>query len=321
MLYGNPISLAALALLTFTCVVPADFQTAGVPTVNGIVTASAFGGFNGAAPGSFIEIYGSSLAGTARGWASGDFSGPNAPASLDGVSVQVGGIAVYVNYVSPGQVNIQVPDGVPNGPADVVVSYQGQAGKAVTLNINTLEPGFYAPANFKVNGRQYVAALHSATGAFVNGGNIPGVPPSPATGGETLILNGTGFGPVEGGADAGKLAPAQTALTNKLTMTIGNSNAAIAYAGLAPGLVGLYQFNIVVPINLPGGGVPPVPTNVVAIAGDGSASLSFNAPPPPPNGGTPNTTYTASCTGGGASFKATGSTSPIAVFGLSNGTT
>jgi uncharacterized protein (TIGR03437 family) len=326
-------------LLLFTLVVNSAFaQAPAKPVISGVITATAYGGFAAAAPGSFIEIYGTNLGGTSRGWATSDFSGTNAPITLDGVGVTVAGTAAFVSYVSPVQVNVQVPDGIPQGPADVVVTYEGQASDAVKLTINPVQPGLLAPDSFEVNGRQYVAAIHGATGVFVNGGSIPNVPTGPARPGETLILYGTGFGPVQGGADAGKIAPPQATLTGRLAMTIGNANTTIAYAGLAPGLVGLYQLNVVLPANVPGGdqplqmtlngvaialqslyltiaggGVPNAPANVTAVAGDGSASISFAS--------NPNTTYTVTCTGGGATLTASGATSPIVVAGLTNGTT
>src|SRR5947208_892121 len=77
-----------------------------------------------------------------------------------------------------------------------------------------------------------------------------GSPMAPANPGERLILYGTGFGPVQGGTNTGKIAPPQTTLNARLAIAIGNSNTSVAYAGLAPGLVGLYQFNIVLPANL-----------------------------------------------------------------------
>jgi uncharacterized protein (TIGR03437 family) len=333
------------AFVALIFLAPAFPQITTGPSVTGVITPSAYGGFHAAAVGSFVEIYGSNLAGTTRGWTTSDFNGPNAPTSLDGVSVTVGGTAAFISYVSPAQVNIQVPSGVPNGATRVVVSYKSQSSTAATLTINAQEPGFLAPASFNVNGKQYVAAIHSTTGAYVNGGNIPGIPTAPAAPGETLILYGTGFGPVQGGSDTGTLAPAQTTLSNKLTMTIGNSAATISYAGLAPALVGVYQFNVVVPGNVPNGdqavlstlngtaetlqtlfltvaagagtGIPGPPSNVSATAGDASASISFNTPNPPP----PNDTYTATCTASTTSFSNTGSTSPIVVTGLTDGTT
>lgn len=244
--------LPVLALLA-----PAFSQNQARPVVNAIASASAFGAYPGiTAPGSYVEIYGSSLAGTTRGWTTSDFTAAGAPTSLDGVSVSVNGAAAYVAYISPTQVNIEVPDGVAPGSDVVVVSYQGLASAAATLTINALEPGLLAPAAFKIGGTQYVAAVHSATGGYVDNGNIPGAPAAPAVPGETLVFYGIGFGPITQGKVAGQIASGQTSLANSFTMTIGGSSATIQYAGLAPDSVGEYQFNVVVPQNLPTGDLP-----------------------------------------------------------------
>jgi uncharacterized protein (TIGR03437 family) len=243
------------ALLTLTLLSPVFSQTR--PAVNAMITASAFGAFAGvAAPGSYVEIYVSNLAGTTRGWAASDFSGSAAPITLDGVTVTVNGTRAYVNYISPTQVNIQIPDTIAVGPAAVVAGYQGLASAPAILTINALEPGLLAPATFRIGGTQYVAAVHAATGAYVSNGNIPGVIAAPAAPGETLTFYGTGFGPITQGPFAGQIASGQTTLANPFTMTIGGSPATIRYAGLAPGLVGVYQFNVVVPLNLPTADLP-----------------------------------------------------------------
>lgn len=67
------------------------------PTVIGVVSASAFGGFSAVAPGSWIEIYGSNLAPDTRGWTSTDFDGNHAPTALDKVSVSIGGKSAFVD--------------------------------------------------------------------------------------------------------------------------------------------------------------------------------------------------------------------------------
>lgn len=66
--------------------------------------------------------------------------------------------------------------------------------------------------------------------------------------------------------------------------------------------------------------VPDAPMDVAATAGNAQISLAFA--PPTNNGGSAITGYTASClpAGGGAAVTATGTTSPIIVNGLSNGT-
>jgi len=226
---------------------------------NGIVGASAFGGGTRAVAGSYIEIYGAGLAGTTRGWAGTDFSGNIAPITLDQVQVTVNGTRAYINFVSPGQINVQVPEGIPAGDAvPVVVTFNGLAGGAANIAIREYAGGLLAPASFKVGDVQYVAAQHAATGKFVSGGNIPDVDAAPAVPGETLTLYGTGFGPItpNSPALAGRIAAGATALTSPVTVKIGEAEAKVSYAGLAPGLVGVYQFNIEVPANAASGDQP-----------------------------------------------------------------
>jgi uncharacterized protein (TIGR03437 family) len=118
--------------------------------------------------------------------------------------------------------------------------------------------GILAPPSFKVGDVQYVAAQHTANNKFVSGGNIPNVETAPVVPGETLTLYGTGFGPITPNSPAlgGRIAAGQTALINAVTIKIGEANARVTYAGLAPGLVGVYQFNIEVPANVASGDQP-----------------------------------------------------------------
>lgn len=231
---------------------PAPFVPA-----TGIVSASGFGGFAAAAPGSFIEIYGTNLAGTTRGWTTADFNNGAAPTSLDGVSVTVNGQPAYVNYVSPTQINVQIPASVPAGSAPVVVTYGSQTSAPAMLAVKATEGGLLAPSGFLVNGKQYVAAVHASTGAFVSSGNIPGQAAAPAIPGETLVFYGVGFGAVTPTTVpvAGQIAVGQTALSSPVQFTFGTAVAQVTYQGLAPGEVGLYQFNVVVPPNTPSGDV------------------------------------------------------------------
>lgn len=221
---------------------------------NGVISASSFGGFASAAAGSYIEIYGSNLAGSTRGWAGSDFTEGRAPTSLDGVTVTVDGKPAFVYFVSPTQVNVQVPADVAiSGTAPVVVTYSGRSSAAATLATKTSAGGLLAPASFKVNDRQYAAAVHSATGAFVSNGNIPNVAVAPAVPGETLIFYGVGFGPVTPGNVAGQIATGTTTVTTPVDFFFGDARAQILYSGLVPELVGVYQFNVVVPAGLSGG--------------------------------------------------------------------
>lgn len=227
------------------------------PAITGIISASGFGAFPAAAPGSYIEIYGSNLAGEpSRGWAAGDFNGVNAPKSLDGVSVTVDGEAAFVNYVSPGLVIVQVPLNVPpGGPVRVYVTYRGRISQSAILNVKAVVPGLLAPATFKVNDKQYVVAVRPSSSAYISNGSVPGIAASPAIPGETLVFYGTGFGAVTPASVpiAGQIVGAQASIAAPVQFKIGGVVATVGYAGLAPGLVGLYQFNVTVPADAPSG--------------------------------------------------------------------
>jgi uncharacterized protein (TIGR03437 family) len=136
-----------------------------------------------------------------------------------------------------------------------VVSYGGKSTAAAMLEIKEAAGGLLAPATFKVNDKQYVAAIHQDSGAFVSNGSIPNLPAAPAEPGETLTFYGIGFGPVTPGAVAGYIAEGTTNVALPVQFQFGDVAAQVLYAGLAPDLVGVYQFNVVVPADAPRGDV------------------------------------------------------------------
>ena len=62
-------------------------------------------------------------------------------------------------------------------------------------------------------------------------------------------MYGVGFGPVNPSTPAGQIVPQtpSNSLTTPLAVFFGPAQATLSYFGLAPGYVGLYQFNVVVP--------------------------------------------------------------------------
>ena len=236
----------------------AALLTAPSVASNGVISASGFGAFAAATPGSFIEIYGANLAGTSRGWTAADFNNGAAPTTLDGVTATVNGQPAYVDYVSPNQVNVQVPANVPVGSVPVVVSYGSQSSAPVMLTINASEGGLLALPSFNVSGKQYAVATHATTGAFVTSGNIPAYAAAPAIPGETLVIYGIGFGAVTPSTTpvAGQIVQGLTALVNPVQFNFGSATAQVTYQGFAPGTVGLYQFNVVVPAGVASGDQP-----------------------------------------------------------------
>lgn len=218
------------------------------PTITNIVSASAFGAFAAAAPGSWVEIYGSNLAPDSRPWAASDFTGTTAPTSLDGVSVTIAGQKASVAYISSGQVNAQLPSGIAAGTQQITVTNGSTSSPAVNFTVNATEPGLLAPTSFQVGGNQYAVALLTDGITYVLPvGAIAGLNSRPAHPGETIVLYGVGFGPVTPAVAAGQITPGTNQLTSNLQVLFSGVPAQVTYDGLAPGIVGLYQINVTVP--------------------------------------------------------------------------
>jgi uncharacterized protein (TIGR03437 family) len=248
-----------------------------VITPGGVVSASAFGGYATIAPGSWVEIYGTNLASSTAGWSGSDFHNGVAPTSLNGVTVSVGGTAAFIDYVSSGQINALVPSDAPIGSGAVAITVTNSNGASdpYFLYVKATQPGLLAPSNFKVSGKQYVAALLSDGQTFALPANaIPGVPSRPAMVGETVTIYGVGFGPVTDDFTAGTIVTQQNSLTTPVEFMFGSTAATLGYYGLAPAFTGLYQFNVEVPkvatnnaepISIVLGGTPGSQTLYIAV--------------------------------------------------------
>lgn len=226
-----------------------------IRTSQGVISASAYGGFSALSPGDWMEIYGVNL-GTvlSKTWGA-DFNGNFAPTALGGTKVTIGGLPAYIDFVNPDQVNAQVPSGVPTGRQPVVVTTAGGSSVAYTILVNPVEPGLLAPAVFKLTAGQYVAALFPDGATFVLP-PVAGVPTARARPGDTIIFYGVGFGPVTPDIPAGQIVTQSNTLQAKFQASFAGMPATVAFAGLTGGFLGLYQFNVVVPNVAPSDAVP-----------------------------------------------------------------
>lgn len=224
----------------------------------GVISPTNFGASQTAAPGAWVEIYGKNLAISTRGWETNDFVGDRGPLSLDHVKVTVGGQQAFVSYVSSTQVNALLASTTPTGTQPLQVTTPNGASDPYSITVNMTSPQFLAPPAFKVNGKQYVAALFPDNVTFVApAGAVSGATTRPAKAGDTVVLYGVGFGTVAPYVGAGEIAKQLASLTAPLEIQIGGVTAGVEYAGVAPGYVGLYQINVVVP-NVPAGDAVPV---------------------------------------------------------------
>jgi len=200
-------------------------------------------------PGAWVSIYGSDLANSTALWKN-DF-----PMSLGGTSVTVDGKPAFLWYVSPTQINLQVPDDTATGPVNVAVTTaSGTATSTVTL-------AAYSPSFSVLGDGKHVAAeiaTPNGTGAY-GGGTYDLVGPSntfsyntrPVKAGETLVLYGVGFGPTTPHAPAGQPFTGAAPTNSTVTVTIGGVPAPVAFSGLT--MAGLYQINVTVPPGIASG--------------------------------------------------------------------
>lgn len=212
--------------------------TSPPPSINAVVSASAFGQAKTFAAGSWLEIYGSNLAADSRSWGGADFKGNTAPTVLDGVSVSINGVPAAVNFISSGQVNVLAPADPTTGPVNVTLTSNNQTSAPIQVTKADLVPGLYTAT---VNNKQYL-------GAFTLAGSPTGNPNSPAKPGDIIVAYGIGFGATTPPVVPGNIATALNSLANTFTVLFGTApDPKPIYAGLGPGYVGLYQFDLTVP--------------------------------------------------------------------------
>ena len=215
---------------------PASAITAA-PSIAAVSNGASFQA--GFASATWVSILGTNLSQSTRAWQNNDFVNGLLPTSLDGVSVTINGLAAYVAYISPGQINVLAPDDAASGAVQLqVTTAQGKS------NSFTTQKAPFAPAFFTLGG-SYLAALHADYTLVGKPGLIAGLTSTPAKPGETIQIYGTGFGPTNPPVPSAQLVAAPAVLANSLQVAIGGQAASVTYAGLVE--PGLYQINVTVP--------------------------------------------------------------------------
>lgn len=183
--------------------------------------------------GSVFTIFGSNLA--------TGISQPSAiplPTTVLTTTVSVNGELAPMFYVSPTQINAQMPVDIQPGLATVIVKNGTSASNAVAVTIPaTGTPGIIVYGqNHAVVVNQDQVTVNSST--------------SPAKVGEIVTAYFTGGGPVQtstplvtGARAPGSLSP----VTGAATITVNGKDATPTYIGLTPLAIGLYQANFKVP--------------------------------------------------------------------------
>jgi uncharacterized protein (TIGR03437 family) len=205
------------------------------------------------ATGELVSIFGQSLAtGTTQA------AGFPLPLSLGGSTVALNGTPMALTFASPAQINAALPLDATGTSTLRVTNATGFAETQISINDS-------APAIF-------ATGITHAGGAAVSAA-------APATPGETLVIYMTGLGDVDGKLAAGQAAPSTPLLhvLAPVVVQIGTAQVAPDFAGLAPGYVGLYQVNVLVPQNL------AAKTYPLQVMVKGNVSNSLNIPVQPRN--------------------------------------
>ena len=208
-------------------------------------------------PGSLFSAYGLNLAPDSVTAAT---SFP-LPQTLAGVSLLVNGVPAPLLAVTPWQVNAQLPSDLPQGPAAFQFRFaDGTSPAAGAADVQSLAPAiFLLPpvATPCPTGTVCISDPFVATTAAVFHGNsaVPVDQAHPAAAGEVLVIYGTGLGTTNPFLPAGLPAPSSppARTTAPPQVLFGTALAQVTFAGLTPGLAGVYQVNAVVPAGLRSG--------------------------------------------------------------------
>lgn len=213
--------------------------SATAPVINpaGLVNSATYEQV--AAPGMALSVYGERLA-------LGEqlASTVPLPTSLRGASAAVNGRAAPLYYVSPGQLNLQVPFETEVGTATLTVTVDGQSASQQFQVANT------APGIYTYDGRDIVPVREAGRGDWA-------------------FLYVTGQGAVSPPVATGAAPPPDTPLyslpapTASVIVTVGGVPADLSFCAIPYGLVGTTQINYRVPVSAPTGIQP-----VVVRAGD-----------------------------------------------------
>jgi uncharacterized protein (TIGR03437 family) len=179
------------------------------------------------APGMALSVYGTQL---------GNFpqqaQAVPLPDFLAGFEATINGVTAPLYYVSPGQVNIQIPYETPTGQVTLVVGNPYQ-NVSYTLNIAPAAPGIFLSNGF-------ISAPFSSASR---------TKPS------TLFI--TGEGKVRPALATGKSPASGTPLLSlpkpqlPVTVTVAGEPAEIVFIGIPSSLVGVTQINYQVPADVP----------------------------------------------------------------------
>ena len=177
------------------------------------------------------------------------------PTSLNGVSLTFNGsIPAPLFAAALNQANIQIPwelQGLSSANLTTLAADGSTATSAVPLSA-------FAPAIFSVNQQgtgQGVVTIANSSTLVALPGSIDGATTRAATKGDFITIYSVGLGPVNHppATGAGGSSDASSTTLSPVAVLLNGTSVPAAFAGLAPGLVGIYQVNVQIPDSAPVG--------------------------------------------------------------------
>lgn len=241
----------------------ADTAVYASPSAGTVATVNAASYERAVAPGEIVAAFGSGFpAGTVVNIAASTLP---LPTKLSSVVVRVNGVNAPLFYAGAGgvfgdglfQINYQLPFETAAGTATVDVLYDGKLAASEYLNVSAAAPGVFTRdasgqgqavalnQDFSFNGAARPEARGRFLVVFANG-----------QGGQLLDAASRQLITLPSGA-AAPASPLYVTPENP-TVTIGGMAAPVAFSGLSPGLVGLWQLNVQIPANAPVGNAVPL---------------------------------------------------------------
>lgn len=207
---------------------------------NAVVNGASFSTEAVVSPSSIASLFGQQLS-----------SGSQAatilplPTTLAGTQLLVNDVAAPLFFVGSGQINFQIPANTPTGTVSLVVISAGVRSNTATLRIGAEEPGIFT-----------VNSSGSGQGAILNQDSTRNGPSSPEARGRALQIYLTGLGrtnPPLATGQIGASTPPFNETVGTPVVLMGGISAQVLFSAMAPGFVGLYQINAVIPPNAPTG--------------------------------------------------------------------
>jgi len=204
---------------------------------SGIQNSAAPTPLHAVAPGSAVAIYGVNLAADINLAPEGELA-----QSLDNVSVTAGGQVLPLFFVSPGQINAQLPSNLAAGYQNLAVHIDGKPDASQSFTVARNAPGLFGTAT---DASVFAVATHHD--------GSPVSVASPARRGEVVTLYGTGLGPYNPMPVDGLAVPAgvKYTLADPVKVIMGDLKVDPVWAGAAAGRVGVAAVQLKIADNLP----------------------------------------------------------------------